>query len=200
MGKKRIGGVSASEFTATATIWATYTFAPRWYADALEQARLGSVDGKRREIVFAVLFAESYLLEWVRDEVLVRRSPSGRVRGPDFAALSTYFPAGVRQGIRQRWPRVTKALHDSGELARRVDLGGQAWEDFLRLLDFRDGLAHGGVSRPDHGGLPEPERPKPSGGELGAMVPGWPVEVVRRLVLMLHEAAGSEPPDWLESP
>ena len=57
----------------TVELWATASFARAWFSDALEEAGVvNDSDARRREIVFAVCFAESYLLEWVRDVVLSR--------------------------------------------------------------------------------------------------------------------------------
>ena len=48
-------------------------FAPDWLRDARSEAMLlEDIDSRRREIVFAVCFIESYLFEWVRDDVLCR--------------------------------------------------------------------------------------------------------------------------------
>jgi hypothetical protein len=58
----------------TPTIWLTYPFAKEWFEDALHEAKTGiDHNARRREIVFAVCFAESYLFEWVRDQVLDRK-------------------------------------------------------------------------------------------------------------------------------
>src|SRR5688572_8593570 len=71
------------------TVWITSSFAPAWFQDALREARMGTDHTARRsEIVFAVCFAESYLVEWVRDAVL-----KGRME-----QLSTYFPPGEQIG------------------------------------------------------------------------------------------------------
>jgi hypothetical protein len=54
-----------------AAVWLTASFAREWFNDAVHEARTGGdIQAKRREIVFAVSFAESYLFEWVRDQVL----------------------------------------------------------------------------------------------------------------------------------
>jgi len=51
-------------------------FAPDWLRDARSEAMLlEDIDSRRREIVFAVCFIESYLFEWVRDDVLCRNYP-----------------------------------------------------------------------------------------------------------------------------
>ena len=64
-----------------AEIWLAYSFAPRWFADAVRELNtlLTDVDARQREILFSVAFGESYIVEWVRDEVLrgVKKSISG---------------------------------------------------------------------------------------------------------------------------
>ena len=83
------------------TVWRSYSFAPEWYADAAKEAREGNDHhARRREIVFAVSSAESYLFEWVRDDILQR----------DFSELDKYFPPGDRKPIREKWKGIPKKL------------------------------------------------------------------------------------------
>jgi hypothetical protein len=52
------------------TVWLSYSFAAEWFNDALTEARAGKDHhARRREILFAVCCAESYLVEWIRDQV-----------------------------------------------------------------------------------------------------------------------------------
>src|SRR5262245_31238247 len=55
---------AAAGLDATLVTWGGFAIA--WYADALKEARVGAGDHheRRREIVFAVCCAESYLWEW----------------------------------------------------------------------------------------------------------------------------------------
>ena len=63
--------LSANLFESTA--WRADSFARAWFEDALREANTGAgPNARRREIVFAVACAESYLLEWVRVNVLDR--------------------------------------------------------------------------------------------------------------------------------
>ena len=75
-----------------ATVWITETFAPDWFADAIHESHLEGPGARRREIIFGVCCAESYLLEWVRDEVLNR----------EFGKLKSYFPPDDRKGVDHR--------------------------------------------------------------------------------------------------
>jgi hypothetical protein len=62
--------------------WALASFAESWFSDALQVARVGQGrNAMRREIVFAVIFAETYLYEFVRDVALKA----------NYEALSRYF-------------------------------------------------------------------------------------------------------------
>ena len=63
------------------TFWLHASFASKWFGDAHREAALEGGDARRREILLAVCFVESYLLEWTRDEALRR----------DYRALSRYF-------------------------------------------------------------------------------------------------------------
>jgi hypothetical protein len=72
------------------TLWVTYSFASDWLSDAKSEAATPlSAASRRREVLFAVCFAESYLYEWVRDRVLER----------DFARLAGFFPTGIAGGF-----------------------------------------------------------------------------------------------------
>ena len=83
----------------SATVWDISTFAPDWFAEALAEARNGGgPQARRREILFAVCCAESYLFEWIRDEVLKR----------DFSKLSTYFKPRTRDNVLTKWKEVPK--------------------------------------------------------------------------------------------
>ena len=66
-----------------ASPWIYQSFAKAWFKDALNEVRHGiDINSRRREIIFAVAFAESYLVEWVRDDILKK----------DFGKFNLYFP------------------------------------------------------------------------------------------------------------
>ena len=160
-------------------------------ADALREAPIGGdLHARRREIVFAVCFAESYLFEWVRDQVL----------GGDFHRLAIYLPSGDKRGIRQRWKEVVKRLRDEQIIPASPDFGLPYWEHFDQLVDYRDGLVHAGASRPTSSARPMQEGAVPSVEALQTMPRGWPVRVVVELVRRLHAAVGSATPAWLVEP
>ncbi len=101
----RPSSIPSEESFGSPTVWSTYRFAPEWFEDALNEAKTG-VDhyARRREIVFAVCCAESYIVEWVRDEVL--RTDLGKV--------SDYFPPGEGISVTKKWKEVPKRLFQKG--------------------------------------------------------------------------------------
>lgn len=181
-------GIPSEEAFGIPTLWFTASFAPMWFADARLEASQGQAHARRREILFAVATAESYLLEWVRDDVLQR----------NFAALDQFFPAGERRGIIEKWREIPKTLKAAGLIRAVPNLGGgSAWADFQVLVEFRNGLLHARSSRPEIAGLAEASSPVPSLAQLQNLEAGWPSQVVRRLILELHSATGTSPAQWL---
>ena len=89
--------------------------------------------------MFAVACAESFLVEWVRDEILKH----------DYASLNFYFPPGNYRSIEVKWKEVPKQLKEHGRISSAPNLAGSAWADFLDLIEFRNGLLHGRSSRPE---------------------------------------------------
>jgi hypothetical protein len=179
--------IGSSRLMGQLTAWRSYSFAPEWYRDAQEQAQFSDHTARRKEIVFAVCTAESYLLEWVRDTVLAR----------DFKALDAYFPPAVKRPILEKWKEIPKRLREDGRIPGTPDLGGSTWSDFRKLIDFRDGLVHARSSRPETAGLPEESLPLPSKSELDNMEPGWALRTISRLIADLNAAAATDDPDWL---
>jgi hypothetical protein len=170
-------------------LWLAASFAPSWFRDALNEAQRakGDVDARRREILFAVCFLESYLLEWTR-----------YLLGPrDF---KKYFPPGRKGGIRDKWKRVIKELAKDKKIPGKPGFGGADWTAFIQLVDYRDGLVHAKASLPTSKADPSATPPIPSPDDLRDMEPGWPVRVVADLVRSLHAAVDSATPRWLVNP
>jgi len=166
-------------------VWIAASFAQAWFEDALREARTGpDAHARRREIVFAVCFMESYLVEWVRDIV-----------GPK--QIAAYFPLDDRRGIRDRWKEVLKQLEKEKLIAQAPNFLLPYWEAFLRLIAYRDGLVHALASRPSSSAAPPKAKPIPPMEALGNMPPGWAVGVVVDVVRQLHQAANTPPPSWL---
>jgi len=175
--------------------WAAASFACEWFTDALKEAREGrDRNSRRREIVFAVCFMESYLFEWVRDEI----------HGVRIDTLTQFFPAEDRRGIRERWKEVLKALHDDNRISAVPSFTGSSWPNFVKLVGYRDGLVHASASRPE---IDAPSTtpvasppPVPSPTHLDHLPAGWAVRVVVTTVRELHQAVGTNPPAWIYEP
>ena len=191
---------SADTFTLKETFsfipWSSFSFAQDWFEDALREAQTGKGhNSRRREIVFAVCCVESYLIEWLRDDVLKRK----------FDSLPRYFPPGVHRGIRPRWKGVICKAYSDKLICNMPDFGKPYWEEFDRLVQYRNGLVHGNSSRPVSVSLEQKERPEPSKvdlskGDLDELESGWAVRVVTDLIRQLHDDAGTSAPKWLVGP
>lgn len=181
-------GQQAQSAQGNLTPWISATFAPHWFADALSQVSpAADRQARRKEIIFAVSCAESYLFEWVRDDVL---------KG-DHHVLERYFPVNNHRSVHDKWRDIPKQLKGDGRILEAPNLGGSiAWQDFQDLIDFRNGLLHARASRPETPDLPTPHLPVPSMRQLDGLTSGWAAGVVRRLILELNTAAGTRPPTW----
>ena len=183
--------------------WTAASFAAEWFNDALKEAREGrDRNSRRREIVFAVCFIESYLFEWVRDEI-------SRLVGLSIDELRRYFPDGDRRGIRERWKDVLKDLYKDKRIKEVPSFDPRVnphWNLFVDLVGYRDGLVHASASRPEididsQSTTPAPPpSPIPSPTDLDQLPAGWAVRVVVTVVRQLHQAVGTNPPAWLCEP
>jgi len=177
----------------TLTSWESYSFAPEWFADASRETkdeRRGDEyrGARRREILFAVCAAESYVFEWVRDTAL----------NYDFKKLRTYFPADQTWGVKRKLMEIPKKLKEDGLVSGALDCGGQEWIEFRKVVAYRDGLVHAAASRPKTDGQPENEKPVPEASKLDALPPGWALEIVRVILRKLHTDTKTTPiPSWL---
>jgi hypothetical protein len=172
----------------TALAWKSATFAPSWFADAISETQSAGPHFRRREIVFAEAAAESYLFEWVRDQIL--RS--------DFNQLDRYFPPGEIRPILERFKYVLKKLKSDGLIAAIPDFStSTTWQEFTELVNQRNGLLHAGASRPETTGRPPKSMPVPSMEVLDGLAPGSSIDIVRRLIIEICIAAGTPVPSWL---
>lgn len=169
----------------------TQDFAPEWFEDALHEARIGKDYGsRRREILFAVCFAESYLVEWVRDEVLKK----------DFDKFNKYFPPGQKMGVKDKWKKIIKRLKEDNLVPGGLDYSKAYWNDFAELVDYRDGLVHARTGRPEKAALADKEKPFPKKKALEELSPGWATNLVVELLRHLHEAVDTPAPGYLKAP
>jgi hypothetical protein len=185
-----------AELTASAgkaTVWQSDNFAQDWFADALHEARSGQGHkSRRREIIFAACFAESYIFEWVRRTVQIEEINDYFPPTPRFSRDPRY-----RRSLKEKWKQIPHELHKDGRIPSdpSLDLSGLG-----TLLKYRHGLVHAAASRPATDVQPRKTRPFPSKSMLEKVKPGWAVVIVADLVRSLHRAVGTSPPEYVEYP
>ena len=182
------------------TVVAIGRFAPSWYADALDQARQGApddVDARRREVLFAVCCAGSYVYEWTYELLYAAGLEAHR-------EIERYFPPSPdprsKRGVVEQWKEVPMRLQLGGRIAARPDWGGEDWEEWRRLVDYRNALVHAHLSRASIIGASETLEPQNTINELRELTSGWAVKVVATLTRRLNSAAGTKTPYWVVDP
>jgi hypothetical protein len=96
-----------------------------------------------------------------------------------------YFPAGRKLGIREKWKLVPRELASNKKIPKTPSFGSSDWSEFVKLVEYRDGLIHASASRPTSPSNPGATPPIPPVNILRDMEPGWPVRVVADLVRSL---------------
>ena len=175
------------------TVWLSDNYAEDWYRDALAEARSGGGhDARRREIIFATCFTESFIFEWARDKL-------------DGNEINDYFPPKrsskcdprYRRKLRDKWKEVPSELHQAGKIGVCPTL------DLSRLgtlIKYRDGLIHAAASRPATDTQPAKMNPFPTRKSLRSLNAGWTVRTVFDLVSTLCNQIGDPMPTYLEKP
>jgi hypothetical protein len=160
-------------------------FAPEWFADAVREALGGpGLHARRREILFAVCFAEAYIVEWALHDVL----------GGDMHKFQMYFPHGRRRrSAIDKWREVPDELFRDGLIAKAPKRRAAYWQRFQELSEERDRLVHAVFSRPE-------ESAAQFRAKLDHMPPGWAIRTAVNLVLNLHETLGTRVPEWIVLP
>jgi hypothetical protein len=133
--------------------------------------------------------AESYLFEFVLAQVLVPAADR-------FAEINDYFPPGRYRGVEQKWKEVPQELVRVGRIPAVPTNSDRAWQDFVRVVDFRNGLVHGRASRPRTSELPPNHLPIPTVEDLDQMTGGWALGVVLTQIRKLQAAAAMPTPEW----
>jgi hypothetical protein len=173
----------------TLAVWQHANFSKAWYQDALRESKgEEGKDSKRREIVFAASFLETYIFEWVR-----------QIR---IDLTDVYFPAEPRfekdhrfgRGLKEKWKEIPGELHKDGYISLTPDLD---LSQLGMLVLRRNGLLHGRASRPLTEGLTEKQKPLPALDEWDKITHGWACNVARELVSKLHSDLNMAPPDYL---
>lgn len=157
-------------------------FAAAWFADAVHEAVHGKgLHARRREVIFAVCFAEAYIVEWALHDVFKC----------DVARFEMYFPRGRRRrSAIDKWREVPDELHRDGVIAKAPKRRAAYWQRFQELSDERDRLVHAVISRPEES----------SGINLSNVPAGWAIRIAVDLVRNLHETLGTKMPAWLALP
>lgn len=188
-----VGVATEKNIALPVTAWKSDNFAEDWFGDALHEARAGKdYNARRREIIFAVCFLESYIFEWARRTVQIDE-------------ISRYFPQQPRQkydpryrrDLKCKWKEVPKELFEDGKISvdPAVNVSGLG-----TLLKYRHGLIHAVASRPATDMQPNKTKPFPTKKDLKMLKPGWALKFAVDLVRELHEKIGTQPPDYLTKP
>ena len=176
---------------STPTLSVAANYAEDWYSDALAEVNdSANRKNKRREIVFAACFLESYIYEWVRNY------------GTDF--LAKYFSDTAKnidgeyytKGLKNKWkympPEIANELGVAKDL--ELDLSGLG-----RLIKLRNGFVHARASKLYNSFTNKKDRPVPTQEELDNNIKsGWAVSVAENLVISLHEKMNSDAPSYLK--
>jgi hypothetical protein len=171
-------------------VWTTVSFSQSWLRDIVIESKQEGPDHRRKEIVFAVCFVESYLFEVVRDLVLRM----------NFRETITYFPVRRKAGIRDRCKEVFCQLHNNKKIPKAMNWSEPFWSEFCQLVEMRDGLIHASISRPYNSDLPKEANPTPSPADFYKLPQGWALKTALGLVCAMHEAIGIEIFPWLADP
>ena len=168
------------------TIFVAENYAEDWYKDALAEVNdSANKNNKRREIVFAACFLETYLYEWVRNH------------GTNF--LEKYFVKDIggkyfAGSLKDKWkyipPDLAKKLVVTKDL--KLDLSGLG-----TLINLRNGFIHAKASKLYNSSTKKKDQPCPTQEKLENIKSGWAVAVAEKLVISLNEKMNSNAPSYL---
>lgn len=182
--------IVSAEKIGSVQFWHTASFKYQWLRDTLLESEIDGLDHRRKEVIFAVCFLETFLYEWVREDILKN----------DYRELATFFPPDRKKGIFSKCKIVFNDLQKAGKVRQGPDWGAAPWQNFTKLVDLRDALIHAAVSRPlqDTDGL-VPEKIHEISSFL-KLKPGWALSVVVTLATEFYKAAPIDVPSWLLNP
>jgi hypothetical protein len=159
-------------------------FARNWLDDARREARNDGRDARRREIVFAACFVESYLVEWVRDRVY--RDEKDRLEKTE-----QLLARPIRTGIEKRLKKVVRQLKEQNRITSDAfNCSGGWWQDFGDLVELRNWLVDGRASIPARNGRQLNEHSLRS--LLDSLQPEWAVKTALEVTRQLDSATGTE--------
>lgn len=169
-----------------AGVWISASYAPGWLKDAINEALTGKDrESTRREIIFAVFFIESYLVEWLRDDIF-----------KDVRTISKYAHIKEHIGITEKLKKVLKDLYVKELIPNEPNFKEPYWQESTDLVKYRDGLTHGVAGLPDSDSVRKDDRSTPSPDELANLPHGWASKIAINLVFKMHEFARTPLPDW----
>jgi hypothetical protein len=175
-----------TQHVSPVSVWISASYAPEWFKDAINEALTGEDrESTRREIIFAVSFIESYLVEWLRDDIF-----------KDIRLISKYAPIRKRIGITKKLKNILSDLYSRELIPNEPNFGEHYWQEWTDLVKYRHGLTHGVASLPDSDSVEKADRPKPSPDELANLPHGWASKTIINLVFKMHEFARTSIPDW----
>ncbi len=153
-------------------------FSERWYTDAKREA--AATEGhhsKRREIIAAASFLETYIFEWARSLAIDR--------------IEEYFPPMPRFQID---PRFKRSLSNKWK-----QIPAELYADrIIPVYPKLKLLPLGTLVKLRYRLLYSPMKRRLAAlRELESVAHGWALDVARRLVLDLHEQLGNEAPRYL---
>jgi hypothetical protein len=183
--------------TAELLRWEAASFAESWFHDALREARCAPrcdgvndsiLDYRRREIVFSAGLAETYIVEWLRDEVFKRV----------YAKLGAFFRRARMPNLREKWEtKFVDPIFEKNGKPPPCFGDDSEWEKFVSM---RNGLIHAKASRAKSRVQPKERNPEPHYRDLEQLKPGWALKLVVDRIRKLHDAWGTAPPAWLRDP
>lgn len=188
-----VGSAMEYDIALPVTVWQSDNYAEDWYRDALAEARAGGDHNeRRREIIFAVGFAESFIFEWTRRKLEIDEINDYLPSKPRFKNDPRY-----RREVAKKWKMVLQDLHEAGKIKIVPKLNRSRLRELFR---YRHGLIHASASRPATEGQSAKNRPFPRKKDLKALKSGWAVSIVFDLISELCDQLGEPKPEYLQKP
>lgn len=182
--------IRSEEKIGTPQFWHTASFGQSWLKDTYLESKVDGLDHRRKEVICAVCFLETFLFEWVRDDILEK----------DYKALATFFPPGRTMGISGKCNLVFKDLLKDNKIKEIPNRGTAIWANFKRLVAIRDALIHAAVSRPFQDGDSATEEKTPEISNFIGLQAGWALNVVTTLAAEFYRAAQMDVAPWILDP
>ncbi|MCH8988210.1 MAG: hypothetical protein IIA92_05315 [Chloroflexi bacterium] len=178
--------IKAKASVVSPSIWQSANFAESWYRDALKESVAGGADARRREILFATCFLESYIFEWARRNLQIEEVNNFLISKPR-----------RMRSLLTKWKKIPQELFEADKLNTKPVLDVSGLDD---LIKHRNGLVHAHASRPANPSQAAETMPFPTINELEHREPGWACKIAVELISELHRQIGTAVPDYLEMP